>query len=184
LQRRYAETENWTASRNIVCPLFVLFVPFRPLFVPSGGKVSEMSRDFDQFNFDDVPILEMVKMFAHPDLPDGVGMIELSFTTGRVFIAVDDDTDNLICSRTLPEVGAASTSPFPAGFWDPIIGTALTTAWQMTNDRGYPDAVQLRFRALPNEGPYTIVQLYGEASQITLTEVKEIRQTSISRPSA
>ena len=135
-----------------------------------------MSRNFDQFQFDDVPILETVRMFAHPDFADGVSMIEMYFTTGRVFIAIDQDTDNLICSRTLPEVGAPYTIRLPARFWDPIIGKSLTTAWQMTNDRGYPDAVQLRFRALPNEGPYTIVQLYGEASQIIVSEVEEIRR--------
>jgi uncharacterized protein DUF6334 len=138
-----------------------------------------MSLAFDQFSFDDVPILESVKMSAHPDLPDGIGLIELSFTEGKVFIAVDIDTDNLVCSRTLPELGAAYTTPVPASFWDPVIGRALTTAWQMTCDRGYPDAIQLRFRAHPNEGPYNLIQLYGEASQILLSEVKQIRQASI-----
>ncbi|MBL0159766.1 MAG: hypothetical protein IPP47_22060 [Bryobacterales bacterium] len=56
-----------------------------------------------------------------------------------------------------------------------MLGKTLTDAWQMTSDRGYPDAVQLRFRDLANEGPYTIVQLYGEASQITIAELKVVR---------
>ena len=49
----------------------------------------------------------------------------------------------------------------------------------MTNDRGYPDAIQLRFRDSPNLGAYTIIQCYAEASQITLNELKEVRETSI-----
>ena len=138
-----------------------------------------MSQDCDPFDFDDVAILEIVRMFAHPDLPNGVCLIELSFTEGQVFVAVDDRTDDLICSRTLPEVGFACRRPFPTSFWDPVIGLSLITAWQMTNNRGYRDAVQLRFRARPSEGPYTLVQLYGEASQIVLGEVKEIRRASM-----
>jgi hypothetical protein len=134
-----------------------------------------MSRDPDPFDFDDVAILEMARTFAHPDHPSGVCLIELSFTEGKVFIAVDDSTDNLVCSRTLPAVGVTCTHPFPSSFWDPVIGLSLITAWQMINNRGYGDAVQLRFRARPSEGPYTFVQLYGEASQITLHEVKEVR---------
>jgi hypothetical protein len=144
-----------------------------------------VSEGFSPFSFDgvDMPVLEKAKMHAHPDLPEEVGLIELSFTEGGVFIAVDSDTDNLICSTSLPGAGAECTVPLPASFWDPLLGQALTNAWHMTNDRGYPDAVQLRFRALPNEGPYTTIQMCGLASGIAICEVKEIRHWSMSNPS-
>ncbi len=142
-----------------------------------------MSLNSCQFSFEkDVAILQRVDMFTHPDIPDGVGLIEFSLSEGTVFVTIDPDTDNLICSRNLLELAAPCTNPVSASFWEPIIGKALITAWEMINDRGYLDAVQLRFRTHPNEGPYSLIQLYGEASQIILSEVSEIRRVSMGHP--
>jgi len=111
-----------------------------------------MSQDFDQFDFDDVAVLKMVRMFAHPDLTNGVGLIELIFSEGTVFVAVDASTDNLICSRVLPEVGKACTRLFPTSFWDPIIGKFLTTAWQMTTIVGIRTLFNCGFAIVPMKG--------------------------------
>lgn len=117
-------------------------------------------------------------MYRHPALRDGVFLIDLSFSLGEVFVAIDEDLDTLICSRIAPSL-VGIDSVFASPFWDPLIGHALTNAWMMTNDRGYPDAIQLRFRASPNEGQYTIVQLCAEASQITISELTVFRHLSI-----
>ncbi len=132
-------------------------------------------QQFDQFDCAISTTLNAVKMFAHPDLPKVPGLIELSFNECVVFVCIDIEYDTLTCTNTVPESHSRYTHALTASFWDGILGKALTNAWQMTNDRGYPDAIQLRFRDLPNEGPYTIVQMYGEASQIVLTELKVIR---------
>ena len=115
-------------------------------------------------------------MFAHPDLLDGIGVVELCFHDWKVFVCIDDEYDTLIFTNTMPESHSSYTHALKASFWDAVLGKALTDAWQMTSDRGYPDALQLRFRDLPNAGPYTTVQMYGEASQIVLTELKVVRE--------
>ncbi len=138
-----------------------------------------MSQEFNQFDSEKVRTLESVKMFAHPDLPNGIGVIELSFPDCKVFVCIDDEYDTLICTNAMPESHASYTLALPASFWESVLGKTLTNAWQMTDDRGYPDAIQLRFRDLPNAGPYTIFQMYGEASEIALTELKVVRENPL-----
>ncbi len=138
-----------------------------------------MSEIFDQFDCDGLRILQSVQMLSHPDLPDGVGVIEISFLGCKVFVCIQDEYDTLLCTRTMPESHVGYTCSVSASFWEPILGKTLTDAWQMTSDRGYPDALQLRFRDHPNAGLYTTVQLYGEASQITITEFQAVRQYSV-----
>lgn len=154
--------------------------PSKLLRTRLGSRKSDhkMSQEFNQFDCKRVRILEGVKMFAHPDLPHGIGVIELSFPDCKVFVCIEDEYDTLLCTNTMPESHSGYTRALAASFWDKVLGRALTNAWQMTNDRGYPDAFQLRFRELPNAGPYTIVQMYGEASQIVLTELKVVRESS------
>jgi uncharacterized protein DUF6334 len=146
-----------------------------------GSRKSDlkMSQEFDQFDRAIATTLSEVKMFAHPDLPNGIGVIELSFSDCKVFICIDDEYDTLTCTDAVPESHSGYTYALAASFWDGVLGKALTNAWRMTNDRGYPDAFQLRFRELPNAGPYSILQMYGEASQITLTELKVVRAYSL-----
>ena len=136
----------------------------------------KMMRQFDQFDRAISTTLRAVKTFAHPDLPKDIGVVELQFSECTVFVCIDDEYDTLICTNTMPESHSSYTHALTASFWDGVLGKALTNAWQMTNDRGYPDAFQLRFRDLPNAGPYTTLQMYGEASQITLTELKVVRE--------
>jgi hypothetical protein len=138
-----------------------------------------MSQQFDQFDCDEVRLLTGVNMFAHPDLPGGIGLIELAFSECTVFVCIDEEFDSLICARTRPMSHRDYTLPVFSSFWDLLIGQALTNAWLMTNDRGYEDGIQMRFRNLPNAGAYTIVQLYGEASQIALTELKPARKYAL-----
>jgi hypothetical protein len=135
-----------------------------------------MTRKFDQFDCAISTTLNEAKMFAHPDLPNGIGVIELSFPDCKVFVCIEDEYDTLICKNALPESHSSYTHVLTGSFWDGVLGKALTNAWLMTNDRGYPDALQLRFRDLPNAGPYTTLQMYGEASQIALTELMVVRE--------
>ena len=135
-----------------------------------------MTRQFEQFDRAISTTLKEVKMFAHPDLPKDIGVVELQFSKCTVFVCIEDESDTLVCANTMPESYAGYTRSLSSSFWDGVLGKALTNAWQMTNERGYPDALQLRFRDLPNAGPYTMLQMYGEASQITLTELKVVRE--------
>lgn len=143
-----------------------------------------MTPEFTQFDSQTVRILEAVGMFAHPDLPDAVGVVRLRFREREVFICVGDEHDTLTCANTLPQSHSSYSVPLATSFWAPLIGKALTNAWLMTSDMGYPDALQLRFRELPNAGPYTTVQMYAEASQIVLTELKVMREGHAERNTA
>ena len=138
-----------------------------------------MKQEFDYFDTAMATELEQVRLFSHPDFPDGIGLIELSFRGGKVFIAVEDEFDTLLCSRAFPVAYLSYTYLGQSSFWDSFVGKSLVGAWQMTNDRGYPDAIQLRFREIPNAGTYAVVQMYGEASQITLVETAQVREVSI-----
>ncbi len=141
-----------------------------------------MTSEFDHFDNVIATALEDVRMFSHPDLPNGIGLVELSFVGGKVFLGIEDEYDTLLYSRAMPESHHSYTLRSSSSFWSPILGRSLVGAWQMTNDRGYSDAIQLRFRERANAGPYTIIQMCGEASQITLTELKEVRELSICKP--
>ena len=138
-----------------------------------------MSQEFDHFDAAMATELDRVRMFSHPDLPDGIGLIEFSFRGGNVFVTVEDEFDTLLSSRMLPKASLSHTRPCQSSFWDSFVGKSLVGAWQMTNDRGYPDGIQMKFRELPNAGAYSIVQMYGEASQITLVEITPVREVSI-----
>jgi hypothetical protein len=143
-----------------------------------------MSEEFDQFDCGISTALKEVKMFAHPDLPKGIGVIELFFPGCKVFVCTDDECDTLVCTSALPESHFGYVHALRASFWDAVLGKALTNASRMTNDRGYPDGLQLRFRDLPNDGAYTSLQIYAEASQIVLTELKVVRENSAAPKSA
>jgi hypothetical protein len=140
-----------------------------------------VSKSFDQFDELIATSLDAVKMWAHPDLPNGIGMIELAFEGVTIFVIIEEEYDTLDCSRATPESQPSYSLPISASFWDPVLGKSLVGAWMMTNDRGYPDAIQLRFRERANEGSSMIIQLYGEASQITLTDLQEVRRASMSK---
>ena len=128
-----------------------------------------MGIEFDQFDCPAPRVLEDVKMLAHPDLPQGIGVVVLSFPSCQVFVCVNEDDDSLTCTRELPESHSDYSLSLPATFWERVMGKCLTNAWLMTNDRGYPDAMQLRFRDLPNAGAYTIIQMCAAASQMSVT---------------
>jgi hypothetical protein len=137
-----------------------------------------MSQEFNQFDCAIATALVGVGTFAHPDLPSAIGVVGLSFPDCKVFVCIDNEYDSLICTNIMPGSHSGYTRSLSASFWDSLLGKALTNAWQMTNDRGYPDAIQLRFRDLPNAGPYTIIQMCAEASHIVLIELKVTRESS------
>jgi hypothetical protein len=135
------------------------------------------SAEFDQFEAEASRILTRVVMFADPDLPNWPGVIELTFDEFTVYVCVENEFDTLLCTRTLPESYRNShTVLLPATFWRSLVGSTLTDAWQMTNDQGYTDAIQLRFRQQPNAGSYRYVQLWAICSSITLLEFQVLRE--------
>jgi hypothetical protein len=132
---------------------------------------------FDQFDAEESRTLVAARMLADPDLPNWPGVVELTFDEFKVFVCVEPEFDTLLCSRTLPESYQRShTIEMREGFWNALIGWTLTDAWQMTNDRGYPDAIHLRFRERPNAGLYRHIQLWGISSSIRLWEFQVVRE--------
>lgn len=129
-----------------------------------------MSGNFDQFDCAIGSPLAGAEMFSHPDLPGSPGVVVLSFPSCHVFICVHDADDTLSCSNELPLSHKSCSLQVPASFWQLLLGKTLTNAWRMTNDRGYSDGIQLRFRDSPNAGEHYIVQMIGEASQIALSQ--------------
>ncbi len=142
--------------------------------------------EFDQFDgADTVPILSAVRMMGDEVAPDEVGLVELAFSEFTVFVRIDPEYDSLLCSRTPPESWRSQyCRQITSSFWDALIGRALTDAWQMTNYRGYFDALELQFREQPNSGAHNLVRLYGEGSQITLSELSVVRRFSAVGPNA
>ena len=89
---------------------------------------NKIIQEFDQFDCATAAILREVKMFAHPDLPNGIGVIELSFPDCKVFVCIDDEYDTLTCTNTMPETHSIYTHGLAASFWDGILGKAFTNA--------------------------------------------------------
>jgi hypothetical protein len=112
--------------------------------------------------------------------PNEVALVELCFDGFSVLISVENADDTLVCARrleSLPEPHrVAYPHPLSTDFWDHPIGQTLVSAWQMTDDGGYPDAIQLRFRQKPNEGDYATINLEAVASAIVLSEFNVVRQ--------
>lgn len=134
-----------------------------------------MTEIFDQFDFDSTAdlgasILRDVTTYVDPSLPNCVALVKFSFGAADVFVGIEIDEDTLACSREMHgeyRHCLILTSPF----WAPFVGRHLMNAWQMRNEKGRIDAYQLRFREKASEGQYSIVQLYAEASQITISEM-------------
>lgn len=132
---------------------------------------------FDQFDAEESRTLVSARMLADPDLPNWPGIVELTFDEFKVFVCIETEFDTLLCTRTLPESYRRSyTVGIPAVFWEAVIGWTLTDAWQMENDRGYRDAIHLRFRERPNAGSYRHIQLWGISSSIRLLEFQVVRE--------
>ena len=138
------------------------------------------NEEMDQFEGAISTVLKGVRMLCDPDLPRAVGVIELEFESASIGVWVDGKDDTLVCTGNRPD---SCCGELPITFWSPIIGMSLVQVWSMTNDRGYRDGFQMLFRAQASEGPYRTIQLYGEASQITVSEHAITRQVSIRRPS-
>lgn len=132
---------------------------------------------FNQFDATESRKLNCVRMFSDPDLVNWPGVVELLFDEFTVFVCVETEDDTLLCTRQLPDSFARIyTVEIPATFWDPVMGWTLTEAWQMTNDRGYVDAIQFRFREEPNSGEYRRLQVMAICSSIQLEELQSIRE--------
>lgn len=135
-----------------------------------------MTDQFDAFESDDVLILQRARMFGPHDALETL-VVELSFNEFSVFVYVDTADDTLLCARLRPESYMTEHSRLVTStFWTPLEGRALTDAWQMHNDRGYRDAIQLRFRESASEGAYTIVQLTAVASRIIVSQLEIARE--------
>jgi hypothetical protein len=133
--------------------------------------------EFDQFDAERSRSLTHVRMLSDPDLPNWPGVVELAFDEFTVFVCVEPEFDTLLCTRNLPESYRRSYPVvMPLSFWKTVIGWTLVDAWQMRNDRGYADAIQLRFREQPNAGPYRHIQLWAICSSIRLLEFQILRE--------
>ena len=132
---------------------------------------------FDQFDAEDSRRLTGARIFADPDLPNWPALVELDFDEFTVFVCLEPEFDTVLCTRRLPEsYRQVYTAMMPALFWESFVGWTLTDAWQMRNDRGYLDAIQLRFRERPDGGAYRYVQLWSICSSLRLLELEVIRR--------
>lgn len=133
--------------------------------------------DFNQFDARESRRLREARVFSNPDLPLWPAVVQLTFDEFSVFVCVEPEFDTLVCSRELPDSYQRSASVMiAASFWDSVLGWTLADAWQMRNDRGYMDALQLRFREYPDKGAYRHVQLWAFCSSIRLLEFHVARE--------
>jgi hypothetical protein len=136
-----------------------------------------MSRVSDPLESADLRVLRGVEVFGCSALPNVAGLVILDLSHLTVFILVESDDDTLVCSRELSDRHRVEYNvPIATTFWTPLLGQTLTTVWRMTADRGFPDALQLRFRTFPNDGDYTIVLLEAVASEIVQSELRVVRK--------
>jgi hypothetical protein len=129
------------------------------------------------FFSDESLYLRRVRVFAFPEIPEQVAMIELAFDPFTVRIAVQPDDDTLFFTRHTcgdedrGEYSCELTDPF----WQPMLGWALFDAWEMTNKQGYLDAMELRLREEPGAGPLRLIRLEAAGSSIYIHEMTVTR---------
>jgi hypothetical protein len=58
-------------------------------------KWGAMIEEFDQFDCAMATPLQEIRMSAQPDLPNGIGVIELRFANCAVFVCIEDEDDTL-----------------------------------------------------------------------------------------
>ena len=116
--------------------------------------------------------LSSVSVYVHPDLPNEHVALSLKFDGKIVFIeALDDDTLNIsskLCSDEYIELEYGNNTPFKQA-----IGQPLRWAWEMTNNNGYLDGVQMEF-AESVSSDANIIQIQIIASRIDYRLVTQI----------
>jgi hypothetical protein len=115
-------------------------------------------------------VLTDVVVPAHPDLPDAIAALVLSFNERDLAILVNAKDDTPICTSTKSADLQNYVHRIPPPIWIRAKGKMLTAAWKLINDRGYEDAVQMEFRDREGHAPVTI-QMVAAASQVSLFDV-------------
>jgi hypothetical protein len=95
---------------------------------------------------------------------------ELGFRSGVLLVGVNQEDDTVRLSRgksNLPErLDISAREP-----WNRVIGSSAIWAWELRNQQGYRDALQIEFSLKPG---FVTIQLVCQASAIQTLKVEEV----------
>lgn len=125
--------------------------------------------------------LQVVSYLYEPESPKDISAIRLGFTGGEWLIQVDEDDSTL-------QVGAPSavvetyksvnvSTHFP---WAAAVGKHPRWVWQMVNQRGYEDALQVEF-ADTDRGGYVRIQMIAMNVSIQVNVVTPLETPYLAR---
>lgn len=113
--------------------------------------------------------LQQVAYVFDDDLPRPIA-VELRFEAGTLWLMADSEWDDLVVATEPPRgVRAPALSGSP---WTAAVGRHCLWSWELRNQTGRLDGVQLLFAAPPN--PDVCVQLMVAASQIDIYGVHQL----------
>ncbi len=110
----------------------------------------------------------VLKRVAGRHTPAGYEVLELVFDRGTLRLRCDGDTDEIIVD--VAEEASRFDEISDDEAFAAIIGSMISQAWKMVNDRGYEDAFQLRFHN-PLTRSENSCQFEVAASAITVARV-------------
>ena len=119
--------------------------------------------------------LSSIGVFVHPELPKEHVVISLQFGSRNIFLeALEDDSlrvSSAINSKDYVELKSGCNSPLSH-----VIGQPLRWAWEMINNNGYLDGIQMEF-AKSVASDANIIQLQVMASRMDYRLVTPIKIT-------
>ena len=120
-------------------------------------------------------VLVSVEPIVSPESREDLAGVVLSFEEHEVFVYVDSEFDEVVAATSLPSELLRTGSRYDTGVWCDAAGCSMLWAWQMSNQQGYSDGLQIAFHRPGTGVPSVVVQVIGCASFL---EVYEVRRAS------
>ena len=114
--------------------------------------------------------LRRVRTFGHPDVV-GIDGIYLEFDAVQVSVFVNADEDALVWRRGNVFPNYPEQLEKEASFWNKFLSQQVIWIWEMQNQTGCRDALQMLFTSAKNE--HLIVQLLAMSSTVLVFDLRE-----------
>ena len=116
--------------------------------------------------------LRRVRTFGHPDVV-GIDGIYLEFDAVQISVFVNADEDSLEWRRGSVFPNYPEQIEKEASFWSKFLNQQVIWIWEMQNQTGCRDALQMLFTSAKNE--HLIVQLLAMSSTMLVFDLREVR---------
>ena len=108
-----------------------------------------------------------VSEYSFPELPEEIALLILKFENLSCAFRIVEDSDEIFISLDVGTDGFVNRKL--SSFWTETFGKNIMFAWELTNNQGYRDGLQLEF----TENSLTI-QFLVVASSLRLYKIEQV----------